>query len=313
MRTRTAMSATAAALLAAAAGITLIPDASAAPAIGHNGRIAYSKTVSSNTDVYTIKADGTGQVRLTTAAGADTMPTYSASGQQLVYVRQPTSTALRELWTMHADGTAKRKVTTVNTAQSCPPQFSPDGKRIAFAQTVSGNRRIWTVAADGTAKRQAFTPPASLYNGIYVNAQDDCARWSPKPGAGLAYVRTWSAPTSDDPAPEIRLNTGAADRGTGCAAAWKLVAFDFSPDGSNVIMIGTYSEERFQVCAVGVGATRSLGSPDDGYGPAWSPDGRFIAVGTSDGVHLVRVDSGAQVWLRAESQLIRSLSWQPVR
>lgn len=320
MRTRSTITAMSAAALAVAAGLTFIQHASAAPAAGHNGRIAYSKTVSGNVDVYTIKADGTSQLRLTTAAGADSMPAYSASGQQMVYVRQPSST-VRELWTMNADGSAKRKVTTLNTAQTCPPQFSPDGKRIAFTQSVSGKRRIWTVAVNGSTKRQAFTPPASQDVGSLINAQDDCAKWSPRTGAGLAYIRTWHQAADGDSSPEIRINTGTGDRIiVGMGEGWTVGALDFDPTGQQIVYstcsAGGCSFAEYGLVIVDLrdaGGEVVLTTSELSFGPAWSPDGRYVAVGADDGVHLVRVDRGGSAWLRVETQRIYSLSWQPVK
>lgn len=174
---------------------------------------------------------------------------------------------------------------------------------------MSGLRRVWTVGIDGSAKHQAFTPPREA-----AYTQDDCARWSPKRGAGLAYIRsgTDGPGGTGDGYLEVRLNTGSADRSTRCWFVWGQQGFDFSPDGGALILASTVSEADFQICNLDGSAGGQSAEFHGGSGPAWSPDGRYIAVGTEDGVHLIRVDGGGNAWLRVESQPIQSLSWQPL-
>ena len=65
------------------------------------------------------------------------------------------------LWTMRADGTGARRVTRSQFVTEVEPEWSPDGRKIAYSR---GERcltdpyevcmRIWTVDADGSNQRR---------------------------------------------------------------------------------------------------------------------------------------------------------------
>jgi dipeptidyl aminopeptidase/acylaminoacyl peptidase len=54
---------------------------------------------------------------------------------------------------MNADGTDKKRLTS-NGRQDRQPVFSPDGARIAFASSRSGETEIWVMRADGTGVKR---------------------------------------------------------------------------------------------------------------------------------------------------------------
>jgi TolB protein len=81
-----------------------------------------------------------------------------------------------EIYVMNADGSGRRKLTH-NARQNAEPAWSPDGRKIAFRSTRSGNRDIYVMNADGSGKRN-LTRNA---------AWDSRPSWSPD-GRKIAFV-----------------------------------------------------------------------------------------------------------------------------
>ena len=88
----------------------------------HNDRIVFSRLADGNFDIYSIRPDGSGLKRLTTAPGNDAHPSWSPDGTQIVFsssrlgwrdeapmVDQPQ--AYGELFIMDADGSNQRTLT----------------------------------------------------------------------------------------------------------------------------------------------------------------------------------------------------------
>jgi len=99
-----------------------------------------------------MNADGTGVVRLTNNAAADTdvNPSWSPDGTQIVF----TSTrdgGLRAIYVMNADGTGQINVTD-NIVFDNWPKWSPDGQKITFMSTRDGNQEIYIMNADGSGQ-----------------------------------------------------------------------------------------------------------------------------------------------------------------
>jgi dipeptidyl aminopeptidase/acylaminoacyl peptidase len=134
-------------------------------------------------DIYVVNADGSGLRRLTTDPFRDSWPAWSPDGSTIVYVndgRRPADTSgntpTSTLWTVPADGGTPTKV-PVGRAGITNPDYSPDGRRIAF----SGDG-VWTVDAAGGEPRR-------------VAAISGVPRWSPDGStiALLDYDDSWRA------------------------------------------------------------------------------------------------------------------------
>ncbi|MBK7642876.1 MAG: S9 family peptidase [Planctomycetes bacterium] len=66
-----------------------------------------------------------------------------------------------ELWMMKADGSDLRQMTSGRNTDT-EPQFTPDGKRICFMSTRSGEAQVWTIPVDGGEP----TKLTSFYGGL---------------------------------------------------------------------------------------------------------------------------------------------------
>jgi Tol biopolymer transport system component len=95
----------------------------------------------------------------------------SHSGQILGYVQSEWDS---NIWRLQLDdhehtvGTPSSLISS--TRQDNNPQFSPDGRQVAFTSDRSGDREVWVSDSDGSNARQLTS-----FGGI----QTDCVRWSP--------------------------------------------------------------------------------------------------------------------------------------
>lgn len=139
-------------LAAAAAGVLLAvamlvvaavsPTEAAFP--GQNGKIAFSRSLGSNQEIYTMNANGTRLDRLTKTTQIDSHPAWSPDGNKIAFTKE-VDTNLYEIYTMNANGTGLDRLTN-DPSLDQRPSWSPDGNKIAF----SSDHDIYTMNADGT-------------------------------------------------------------------------------------------------------------------------------------------------------------------
>ena len=90
-----------------------VPNLFATPAFSPDGeRIVFAKGLDAGREVYVIKVDGTGLVRLTTNETSDAHPSWSPDGSQIVFYRVVVGHA--QIFVMNADGSAQRRVTDLS-------------------------------------------------------------------------------------------------------------------------------------------------------------------------------------------------------
>lgn len=119
-------------------------------------RIVYSREVTDQPGLFVIKADGTGDVRLTD--GVDLGAAWSPDGARIAFIRTVVGQG-DAVWVMNADGSGLTRVAADTGGSRHYLAWSPDGMRIAFEL----NGRIYLVGADGTGLMQlTFTPEASF-------------------------------------------------------------------------------------------------------------------------------------------------------
>jgi Tol biopolymer transport system component len=184
-----------------------------APSVSPDGsKIAFLSDRDGATDVWVISADGSGETRLTRTPEAESQPDWSADGRRVwftvfaseasrIYSIQPDGQnqqllgtvpgrAMRlspdghrvlswtgtwtsqKLFSSDLDGGNVRQLTD-GSGVVWGARWSPDGKRIAFADHDSGGvLHVFVIKADGSDRRQVTHLPAS-------EGQAQIPAWSP--------------------------------------------------------------------------------------------------------------------------------------
>jgi Tol biopolymer transport system component len=159
--------------------------------LGNVGRPAWSPDgkeiafTSGDGDLYTVDADGTNYNLLDAHFCDDEMvhctyfelPSWSPDGKTIDYVgsdidysgEQPVNVQL-DIWSVPAAGGSHTDVTNTPNFDETAPDWSPDGRAIAFnGGPSSGRSQIWTMTPDGANRTQLTNDPTDATG----------AAWSP--------------------------------------------------------------------------------------------------------------------------------------
>ncbi len=203
--------------------------------------------------------------------------------------------------------------TITQVSRISDPQFSPDGRFIAFVSNHSGTSKIWVVPAAGGEPRlllpgqQAETSPQWSPDGkqiAFLSARDGQSdiwlvssqggeprrvtneksakhgiRWNPD-GSSIAYISDraktqdiYIVAASGGEPRQLTQKTNEWDE-TRWAPAW-------SPDGRQIAFVsnrsGYYSDDLWVINSDGTQAERLTTNIRVMTDPLWSPDGKYIA------------------------------------
>jgi len=89
------------------------------------------------------------------------LPAVAKQGRRLAYTRSELDLNIWQLDVGHGPRMMKPKAIIASTRQDHSPQFSPDGRRIAFVSDRSGSNELWVADADGSnaAKLTSYGGP----------------------------------------------------------------------------------------------------------------------------------------------------------
>jgi Tol biopolymer transport system component len=159
-----------------------------------------NKTLAENpsnfAEIYIMRADGSGQTRLTTAPGYDGGPFFTPDGKRIVWRRFDEQGLIADVWTMKVDGSDQRQVTQFG-AMSWAPYMHPSGEYILFASNKLGfeNFELFMVDAAGT-KEPVRVTYSEGFDGLPVPSPDGrTLAWTSSRGGGSAgqlFLGQWN-------------------------------------------------------------------------------------------------------------------------
>ena len=101
-------------------------------------------------EIYIMRADGSGQKRLTNVPGYDGGPFFTPDGSRIVWRRFDESGLIANVWTMKPDGADQEQITDFGS-MSWAPYMHPSGQYIIFASNKLGfdNFELFIVDSEG--------------------------------------------------------------------------------------------------------------------------------------------------------------------
>ncbi len=236
--------------------------------------IVFASDRAGRLQIYSMRADGGRETRLTEDDDIDSWPVWSLDRSRIAFAS--TKFGRSDVFVMSAAGGTPVRLTT-NSADDYHPAWSPDGIRIAFESIRDGNAEIYAMRADGSGQTRLTRNPGL----------DGSPAWSPD-GRMIAFESEVAGNediyTMRSDGSHLRRLTSATGEDTD--PAW-------SPDGRHIAFTSSrFGPPRvFVMNADGTGqvAISPLAGRLAGGGtgiwmdanPAWSPDGAWLAFATT--------------------------------
>jgi TolB protein len=274
-------------LIAMALGLGLLSGASVpagAAFPGENGRILFLSsrgTAGMDSEIFTMKPDGSGVRMLTDNASPESYSCWSPDGSRIAFTMVPDGEFDNEVFTMKADGTDVERITE-DAHTDFDPCWSPDGEKLVYSSLRGDSNEysyIFKVPSDGSADPKRISPQESNHSApvwgtsglIAVDRYDgnDLEIMTMKPDGSQRENLTSNSVTDFTP--------------------------DWSPDGNKLAFVRIFDfdteDENYEVFTIrpsGDGAKNVTTSPEKNEArPAWSPSGTRIvfnqdADGSSD-------------------------------
>jgi len=151
-----------------------------------DSRLAFVKndnTVGGNYDIYSIKVDGTNEIKLTNQ-NDNFSPQYFSDNNSIIY--SSSNSTWTGIYKMNIDGSNKYLLTPQNKSFG-DPKISPNGNMISITSTDLNGSQIFVMNSNGSNLKQlTFTVSSRIYPG--TPPEGNCnPSWSPN-GHKLAYV-----------------------------------------------------------------------------------------------------------------------------
>jgi dipeptidyl aminopeptidase/acylaminoacyl peptidase len=220
-----------------------------------------------------VLATGGGEARQLTRGGSDTRPRWSPDGKKLAFISGRAGTP--QIYWIALEGGEAARLTSLSTGAD-NELWSPDGKTVAFVSSVYPDCRDDACNAARDAAKEKSKVKARIYEKLLYRHWTEW--WDGKRGhLFVAAVDGASAPRDLTPGANFDVppfNEGAPE------------AIAFSPDGRELCFTANTDKDEalstngdlFTVDVAGGGEPKRITTnPGNDWGPAYSPDGKWIA------------------------------------
>ncbi len=266
-------------------------------AFSNGNRIVFESTHEGNSEIYTVKTDGSELIRITNNTASDVNPIWSFDGTKIIFSSNRDGSF--DLFSMNRDGTNVSKMTSNGQQDHLYPSLNPFGLKVAFASRELGSATpiysIRDIDTNGANERVLYESDNELqspsYDGLTsisfkIQTETDHAIFSKSQDAATITRLTQPNPGSD----YFPSYNGPASRFIFTRAAANLEIFTMATDGSN--------------------ATSIISGAQDSRDPKWSPEGDKIVYVSGNSVLTANID-GSSITNVIDGVSPRNPSWQP--
>jgi TolB protein len=261
-----------AAALACAAAIGAPHAVAANPLFWSKSGIAFTRFTGTgmdrNGDVWTMRADGTHQHRLTTGLDEEADGVWSPNRKKIAYTDYGPGN--ERVYVMNADGSHQHPVTP-DSGSARNPAWSPNGKRIAYQIPGLPFNQLGVVGANGS-NPHAITSNALQHSAPSWTADGKRILYAAAPSG---YEDLYSARPDGTHVHRITKTPNVDENGPVQSPDGSRIAFRFFAD-PNPLQIAVMHSDGSHRHAV----TKDLA---DHYDPAWSPSGNALTYDSGDG------------------------------
>lgn len=222
-------------------------------------------------DVWIVPTTG-GEPRQLTRGGSDERPRWSPDGKKIAFLSSRNGAP--QVYWIALDGGEATRLTSLTTGAD-NELWSPDGKWVAFVSSVYPDCKTDACDADRDADKEKSKVKARIYEKLLYRHWTEW--WDGK--RSHLFVASMDGKTIRDLMPGADYDVPPFNLGEPEAIA-------FSPDGRELCFTANTDKDEalstngdlFAVPASGASEPKRITSnPGDDWGPAYSPDGKWIA------------------------------------
>jgi Tol biopolymer transport system component len=269
-------------------------------------------------DIYSVRADGSGERMLTSGPELDERPIFSPNGRIVVFGRRAAAGAARDLYTVRATGGAVHALTTT-AADEHEASFSDDGCMIvfvrSFAQSGGGTSDdLYSIRPAGIKLRRLTNTPGTDEFAPHYFGDENVVFSRGQSGSGPdAYADVYTMSENGSHVKPLVRGAGSA------------FVEDVAPNGHAVLF---RRDRGLWVKRIGPGRARKISELPDGSktNAVFSSDGRrvaaFVAAEEEQSLSAIDVASRRRTNLAegfdptegGSADVVGSvMTWQPVR